>query len=152
MLLRVPGASLKALAQYAKELDSHGFMFNEVVTKIGFDYTVAHPALTFKAVAALPDEAIAKVQEVAETDLVAQIIGTMSTPKLVEYDVTPEPVAALPKKDDAPAAKPTKASKAKASADDAAKSAPKAADEAVEDESPLVGDVNEMLGDINFDD
>jgi hypothetical protein len=155
MLLRVPGASLKALAQYAKELDSHGYMFNEVVTKIGFDYTVAHPALTFKAVAVLPDDAIEKVQEVAESDLVAQIIGIMAIPKLVVDTVEPESVAALPKKEAAPAAKPAKASKAKANADEAvaAKSEPKVADDAVvEDESSLVGHINEILGDINFDD
>jgi hypothetical protein len=102
---------------------------------------------------------IAKVQEIGETDLVAQIIGTMAMPKFDEADVVPESVAALPKKEAAPAAKPARASKAKANADEAvaAKSEPKVADKAaddavVEDESSLVGHINEILGDINFDD
>lgn len=75
MLLRVPGASLKALAQYAVELDGHGYQFDEVVTKVGFDYSVAHPALTFKAIGILPPEAVSGIREVAASLTVQQIIG-----------------------------------------------------------------------------
>jgi hypothetical protein len=76
MLLRVPAASLKALAVYNDILTKRGVAYQEVVTKIGFDYTVAHPALTFKAVGFMDDATCARVLETSQTDTVSSIIGT----------------------------------------------------------------------------
>lgn len=100
MLLRIPGASLKPLAAYAKELAGHGYSFDEVVTRVGFDYTVAHPALTFKATGLVPEDYLGKVREVAAEDTTGQIIGTVDMPvrESVETFETPSSVAALPKK------------------------------------------------------
>lgn len=50
MLLRVPAASLKTLGQYGEQLAKRNASPEMVITRIGFDYNVAHPALTFKAV------------------------------------------------------------------------------------------------------
>ena len=150
MLIRVPGASLKSLAQYAKELDGHGYAFTEVVTKVGFDYSVAHPALVFRAVGILPVEAQQEVTMLATSDTVAQILGTIPTPADPAFSGAPASVAALPKKD-APTAvaaldavvaavesKPTKA-KVKVEADKPS---------AVE---ALTDNIESMLADTDFD-
>lgn len=152
MLIRVPGASLKPLATYARELDGHGYQFNEVITKIGFDYTVAHPALTFKAVGLVDPDSMPDVIESANSDLVAQIIGTMSMPA---RDVpVSDSVAALPKK----VAEPAKA-EAAAAKPVAAKPKPAAAKPAVkveaEAEAPDAGlaeTLDGMLDGVDFDD
>lgn len=168
MLIRVPGASLKALASYAKELDGHGYAFTEVVTKIGFDYSVAHPALVFKAAGLVPPEYLASVAEAARTDLVGQIIGVVDMPSYATEAtdaVVPESVAALPRKAKTPAAVGgvAEAKHAAATAQEsenakkaepdtpkpkaAAKAAPKVAVTETIDEG-----LDALLGDVNFDD
>lgn len=79
MLLRVPAASLKPLSQFNDVLAKRGVPYQAVVTKISFDYTVAHPALTFKAVSFLNDETLVKVANEMESDLVNQIAGVVET-------------------------------------------------------------------------
>lgn len=163
MLLRVPGASLKALVQYAKDLDGHGYLFNEVVTKIGFDYSVAHPALTFKAVGVIPADNLPEVLTQANSDTVSQIIGTQSMPAR-EAAPAPETVASLPPKTDA-AAKPTAKAKASAKAAAAnldavvetAQAVPVAQPVKVEQAAAIATDdlaagLDDMLGGISFDD
>lgn len=81
MLIRVPAASLKAWNEYLKMLSTRGVSnYQAVVTRIGFDYSVAHPALTFKPVGFLDEGTYASVVEMVESDLVGQIIGTKTTP------------------------------------------------------------------------
>lgn len=63
MLLRVPAASLKTLGQYGEQLAKRGVAPMHVITKIGFDYNVAHPALTFKAVRFVEADELAEVEE-----------------------------------------------------------------------------------------
>lgn len=76
MLVRVPAASMKALEEYGKILAARGIPPQAVVTKIGFDYSVAHPALTFKPVGLIGDPALlAEIKTVSESDLVGQITG-----------------------------------------------------------------------------
>lgn len=76
MLLRVPAASMKGLQEYAKQLSARGVPFQAVVTRIGFDYSVAHPALTFKPVGLIADEAqLAAIKRASEGELVGTIIG-----------------------------------------------------------------------------
>jgi len=84
MLLRVPAATLKLLGEYGKFLASKGYEPQEVVTRIGFDYTVAYPALTFKAVGFVEEgsETAEKIEELRKSELVQQIIGTIP----VEHD------------------------------------------------------------------
>ena len=56
MLLRVPPMSLVNLAKYGTELTRFGAQPFMVETRLGFDYTVAHPLLTFTAMGWLSDE------------------------------------------------------------------------------------------------
>jgi hypothetical protein len=85
MLLRIPAATLKDLAGYAQMLTQRDASYQAVVTKIGFDPTVAHPKLTFKAVRWLSAEEYKEVAAVMASEVVKQIIGA-------------EPVAAAPAK------------------------------------------------------
>jgi hypothetical protein len=82
MLLRVPAATLALLGQYGAFLAGKGYEPHEVVTRIGFDYTVAYPALTFKAVGFIEEgcEVAEKITALKDTDLVKQIIGVLATP------------------------------------------------------------------------
>lgn len=79
MLLRVPAASLKSWDQYVDLLKKRGVPPPAVVTKIGFDYTVAHPALTFKPVGFINDEMAAEIHEALDSDVVQSIIGGVPT-------------------------------------------------------------------------
>ncbi len=80
MLLRIPAATLKDLAGYAQMLTQRNAPYQAVVTKIGFDPTVAHPKLTFKAVRWLDADEYAEVQSVMETETVRQIVGAEAAP------------------------------------------------------------------------
>lgn len=78
MLLRVPPASLKPLAEYGKKLDNRGTSFDSVVTKVKFDMEEATPKLVFVPVGFLDEAQLAQVDEVAASDKVQQIIGLQS--------------------------------------------------------------------------
>lgn len=75
MLLRVPAASLKELAQYAEMLKRQDAPYQAVVTKLSFDPSVAHPKLMFRAIRWLTEEEATEVLETMNSDVVAQIIG-----------------------------------------------------------------------------
>lgn len=103
MLLRVPPATLKPLAEYANALAKRGAPYNAVVTKIRFEAEEATPKLTFTPVGFLTEDQYAEAEEVSNSDIVQQIIGSSDVPH-----------------DDAPAleapAKPAKAAPAKKAA------------------------------------
>lgn len=111
MLIRVPAASLKTLGQYGAQLAKRGVEPHHVVTKIGFDYNVAHPALTFKAMRFVEADELAQIEAVLleEEDTISQITGTTNpvTPE-VEHkaaeaaEAAPAPKAAAPKPAPAP--------------------------------------------------
>lgn len=117
MLLRVPAASMKSLEEYGKILAARGLPPQAVVTKIGFDYSVAHPALTFKPIGLIGDpEQLNEIKHASESEIAAQIIGLLATPvdaapasgETAEDEVevvavpAPAPVAAAPKPAPAP--------------------------------------------------
>ncbi len=148
MLLRVPAASMKNLEDYGKMLAARGLEPYTVITKIGFDYTVAFPALTFKPAGLIADEThLEEIERARVTETVNKIVGVapMTPAENTEDAVNdeevvsappPAPVAAAP----APAPAPVKA---------AAKPAPAPAP------SPAVAiteDVKTMLADLDFDD
>lgn len=101
MLLRVPAASLKDLTAYAEMLTRRRAPYQAVVTKVGFDHSVAHPQFTFKVVRWLTDEEADTVARVMESDLVASITGMAAEPAIegtpparaVETAAKPEPKA-----------------------------------------------------------
>jgi len=73
MLLRVPAATLKELMAYASMLDRRKTPYAAVVTKIGFDHSVAFPKLTFKPIRWLDPSEIATVAATIAGPLVAAI-------------------------------------------------------------------------------
>lgn len=75
MLLRVPPASLKALAEYGKTLSNRGVPYSAVVTKIRFDVEEATPKLMFTPVGMLTEEQYNEATEIANSELVTNIIG-----------------------------------------------------------------------------
>jgi outer membrane biosynthesis protein TonB len=66
---------LKSLGEFVKFLDNRGCDFDQVITKISFDMDAESPKLTFKALGILDDKTAAAVKEMAETDLVKDIVG-----------------------------------------------------------------------------
>lgn len=100
MLLRVPAASLKPLMEYNEQIIKRGTKYNRVVTKMGFDPAAASPKLTFKPVAFVSQEQMAKIDEVAASDVVAKILGEGfgldSTAEPFESPKQPTPIAAAP--------------------------------------------------------
>ena len=107
MLIRVPAASLKALDNYGDSLVKRNVPYQLVATKIGFDYTVAHPQLTFKAIGMVDEATAYQIAEVAKSDIVQQITGVLP----IEHEEAPEveapPVAQVEAKPTpAPAPKP----------------------------------------------
>lgn len=122
MLLRVPAASLKPLAEYGKKLDNRGTSFDSVVTKIKFDMEEATPKLVFLPVGFLDENQLHQVDEMAKSDKVQQIIGLQAAH---EHDALPAPAADdddgfadFDKAAKAPAEAPAKPKKAKVVEDD----------------------------------
>ena len=104
MLLRVPAASLKTLGQYGDLLAKRGVTPQQVITKVGFDYSVAHPALTFKPLRFVTEEELAEIEETGKQEVIAQITGTASTTHQDEAFEQPAPKPVAPKKSAALAA------------------------------------------------
>ena len=127
MLLRVPAASLKTWDQYVDLLKKRGVPPPAVVTKVGFDYTVAHPALTFKPVGFIDEAMAVEVKEVLDTDVVQNIIGGAPTAAEVDNgDDAPKAAAKpAPVEEEAPAPAPKKSAKPAAVVEEA-EAAPKA--------------------------
>jgi hypothetical protein len=153
MLLRVPAATLKTLGQYGQQLSKRGVEPQYVVTKIGFDYTVAHPALTFKAVRFVAEAELLEVEATLkdEAEVIGQITGVLEAPSANVEAISDA-------KEQAP-----KRSKALEAAEAEAEAAPKAKVK-VEEEAPApktkaepakvedYDDVDEALDNLDFDD
>jgi len=116
MLLRVPGASIVPLSDFLSLIKGRGVPNSfGVVTKIGFDYSVAHPALTFKPVGFVDAGTYAAAKEVSTGSIVAAITGASTVQALP----APEAVEEAPKPAPKAAAKPAaKAAPKPAPADD----------------------------------
>ena len=144
MLLRVPAASLKTLGQYGAQLAKRGVEPHHVVTRIGFDYNVAHPALTFKAVRFVEEHELAEVEAVLleEDETIGQITGTGAAPLLPEAEAKAdaEPKREYSKKAEAP--------KEPEPEVEAVKEAPAKKTSSVED----YNDIDEALDNLDFDD
>lgn len=108
MLLRVPAASLKTLADYGDMLKKRGVKYPAVSTKIGFDPAAAFPSLTFAPVSFITAEMARTVQETMNSDQVMKMLG-LSAP--VAVAPTPQPAIAAPKPAPAPTPAPAPAPK-----------------------------------------
>lgn len=81
MLLRVPPASFGNLAALSNGLSEAGYKFDEVKVRLSFEKGEATPKLKFYAFAPLTEEETTAIREVAATELVGQIIGTVAIPR-----------------------------------------------------------------------
>lgn len=140
-LLRVPAASLKFLSQFADTLSKRGAPYQAVVTRIGFDPSVAHPQFTFKAPRWLTEEQLDKVEELQRGDLVSRILGIDAAGRQVaeaeedEDDVLPP--GPPPTRVQQPAAKATAAQPQTAKATTKAPAKAKAAEAVIPSEEEL---------------
>jgi hypothetical protein len=80
MLLRCPAASLKTLLSYGQQLDKRGWPYFALVTRIGFDSSLAYPALTFTPERWLDESELAQVQAMQADDLVLNITAMRPQP------------------------------------------------------------------------
>jgi hypothetical protein len=130
MLLRVPPASLKALTQYNDQLNKRGVPWQAVVTKISFDFTLAHPQLVFKPVGFCTAEMVAEIKETLAGAVVKNIIGANdapigpNTPVVFGNPVPPAATAAPAPAPAAPTPRPTPAPAAPAATTPAPAAAP----------------------------
>jgi len=153
MLLRVPAATLKTLGQYGAQLAKRGVEPQHVITRIGFDHSVAHPALTFKAVRFVDAEELDEVETtlVEEAETIGQITGVLESSGHVEAIASDVPAHI------------TKSKKLE-EAEEVAEAAPKAKVK-VEDEEPApkktkkptkaveeYDDIDDALDNLDFDD
>ena len=74
MLLRVPPMSLGNLGAYAKEIQRFGAQPFMVRTQLGFNYDVAYPEITFRALGWLEGDEAAQVLEQINNPLVDRIL------------------------------------------------------------------------------
>jgi hypothetical protein len=84
MLLRIPAGSLKDLVAYAEMLSRRKAPYQSLVTKIGFDHSVAYQKFAFKALRWLTDDEADTVIDVMGRDLVGRITGTDVSPLAIE--------------------------------------------------------------------
>ncbi len=159
MMLRVPAASMKNLEEYGKILAARGLPPQAVVTKVGFDYSVAHPALTFKPVGIISDaELLKEIKRMREEDIVQEIVGLKAShnPAPVEEAEESAPVAAAKQAEPLKTeTKPKAESKPKATTKPAVETEEKAATKAAEKSSVAVAslddDITNMLDQLDFD-
>lgn len=128
ILLRVPAATLKPLADYGQKLAERQAPYNAVVTKIGFDADSASPKLTFKAVSWLTDTQYAQVETVVASDAMASILGVAGTAPVDDglegLEGAPPAAAQKPAPAPVPKAAPKPAAKAAPAAEPAPKPTP----------------------------
>jgi hypothetical protein len=152
MLLRVPPASIKSLGEYGQMLAKRGVGYNMVVTKISFDQEAESPKLTFKPVGLLDDAAFAEVQEMTQSDLVANILGASPAALPVET-AAPEEAEVVEKPVAKPVAKTKTVTEDEVTEAVAAAEKPVAKPKAAPKPAPVVADDVELdLDGISFDD
>lgn len=160
MLVRVPAASLKTLGSYGSQLAKRGVEPQHVITKIGFDYNVAHPALTFKAVRFVEERELAEIEQALtdEAETIGNITGvTGSTASENETKAEAAPEVKRSEKLAAAEeeAKVTKKAPVKTEVDDEVEAEAEAEAPKAEEKVSSVADYNdidEALDNLDFDD
>lgn len=138
MMLRVPPASLKNLAEMSKLLSKKNIPINGVVTRVSFDTAASSPVMLFKPIGFLDAAGFAKAQSLMNDDLVLAIVGKKSRGLDALGEAPAHIAAAKPVEVAKPAVDPEAAEKkakadAKAKKVAAAKAAAEAAAKAVAD-------------------
>lgn len=75
MLLRVPAASLKPLAQYGDSLANRGVPYFAVITRMGFDPAAAFPSITFRLSGVVTEEQAPAILEALAAPVLEDIMG-----------------------------------------------------------------------------
>jgi hypothetical protein len=113
MLLRVPPASIRALGEFGQSCAKRQIPYNAVVTKLGFDMESPTPKLSFRPIGMLDDKGFAQVQDVANSDIVANILGKVGSAPVEALAAPSVEEAPAPKVEAAPAPAPKKKVEAK---------------------------------------
>jgi len=150
MLLRVPPASIRALGELGQSCAKRGVSYNAVITKIAFELESPTPKLTFKPVGFLSEDGYAQVQQVANSDVVKNILGGGFAAEAIA-DEAPEAEKVVEK---AQATSKVAVSKAKEVTDDEVASAVAAAEKPAPKKAAATEvDVSGLnLDDLSFDD
>jgi hypothetical protein len=72
--LTVSVGSMKNMREYFKELQNFGAIPEEIVTELGFDDKVSFPKITFTKKGFAPENALAKLDELAQSDDVKEVV------------------------------------------------------------------------------
>lgn len=72
--LTVSVGSMKNMREYFKELQNFGAIPEEIVTELGFDDKVSFPKITFSRKGFAPESALAKLDELAQSDDVKEVV------------------------------------------------------------------------------
>lgn len=72
--LTISVASMKNMREYFKELQNYGTDVTEVVTELGFDDKVSFPKVTFTRKGYAPESAIEKLDAIANSDEVKEVV------------------------------------------------------------------------------
>jgi hypothetical protein len=100
MLFRIPAMSLGALDKYCRDLERMNVDISQVITRLGFQPSMAYPSITFEAVGYIQTpEAYAIVDEHVRSEMVNRIVNESGLEPASTVD---QPVSAL-----AQAARPT---------------------------------------------
>lgn len=68
--LTVPVSGMKAMREYFKDLGNYGLIPEETITELGFDDAASFPKITFKRKGYVPEAAIARVEQLIDSDAV----------------------------------------------------------------------------------
>ena len=168
MLLRVPAASIKAWREFGSVCARRRLSYNSVVVRLSFEADASTPKLVFNPVGLVPPATFAEIDEVAESELVDNIInggglalnsehadGFLSGPQNDEVseevtadevdEAVAEAVAEDEPEQEVEEPKPKPRAKPKAAAKPKADPEPEKSDDVVDD----LGDLD--LSDIDFD-
>jgi hypothetical protein len=85
VFLRVPPASLNALAQMGETMEAQGYPYFSYISRITFDPNEAHPKMVFKALQPLTD---------AEAPLIKELRGNPQTGRIINGDIVLPALAA----------------------------------------------------------
>ena len=156
MLLRVPAASLKDLKAYGDTLNSYGYKYFAVATRISFDAKEAYPKFVFGAIRPLTDDEARQVMELRDDKRVATLLNetveampqqqeaASAAPSIFEQpaaapapapkqEAAPAPKAAAPKAAAKAAPKPAPAPAPEPKADDEGGAVPSSFDDLLDD-------------------
>ena len=86
MLFRSPATSIRGLGEFGTACAKRGVAYNAVVAKISFDPETPTPKLLFKPHGLLDERRFAQVKQVAQSEIVRNILGAA-----FEFSDSPDP-------------------------------------------------------------